>query len=251
MNIKKLQENWESFGKSDPMWAILTNDKKKDNQWEEERFFKTGIRSVKRKLDQLQQHNIMLDDTHALDFGCGIGRLTQALAPHFQAVSGVDIAPTMIDLANEKNRFPEKCRYFVNDKPDLKLFESNTFSFILSFIVLQHMQPKYAKSYIREFARLTRQGGIILFQIPSKPPQKYLDHLKRKKRKNSLWNRWFGKKRKRNKKRNKPIMEMYWIERTEVERFTTKLGLKTEFIERNKQAGDEWESYTYCLRKPQ
>ena len=35
----------------------------------------------------------------ALDFGCGIGRLSQALAEHFDQVYGVDISPKMIELA--------------------------------------------------------------------------------------------------------------------------------------------------------
>lgn len=27
MNLKKLQKNWEIFGKTDPLWAMLTDTK--------------------------------------------------------------------------------------------------------------------------------------------------------------------------------------------------------------------------------
>ena len=38
----------------------------------------------------------------------------------------------------------------------------------MSFIVLQHMEPRYAKAYVAEFLRVLRPGGVALFQLPSK-----------------------------------------------------------------------------------
>ena len=37
----------------------------------------------------------------ALDFGCGVWRLTQPLADHFKEVCGIDISPNFIELANK------------------------------------------------------------------------------------------------------------------------------------------------------
>jgi SAM-dependent methyltransferase len=103
----------------------------------------------------------------ALDFGCGVGRLTQALAGKFSECDGVDIAPSMIARANELNRFGNRCRYHVNDRNDLALFGDDVFDLIYSDIVLQHIPPEFGAAYIRDFTGVLAPGGVLVFQIPS------------------------------------------------------------------------------------
>ena len=105
----------------------------------------------------------------ALDFGCGVGRLTQSLADHFSEVCGLDIASSMIELANKYNRHGDKCRYYLNQHPDLKLFDDNDFDFIYSNITLQHMAPVYSQKYIQEFLRILSPEGLLVFQLPDAP----------------------------------------------------------------------------------
>ena len=112
--IKTLQENWDAFGKQDPMWSILTRPDKKGNNWQPGEFFETGIKSISALCRELNNLNIDFPTRKALDFGCGIGRLTQALAMKFDEVDGVDIAPSMIAEANKYNRFGRRCRYQLN-----------------------------------------------------------------------------------------------------------------------------------------
>lgn len=54
----------------------------------------------------------------ALDFGCGMGRLTQALTKYFEEVYGIDIAPSMIKLTEKYNRYDNKCKFFLNTTDD-------------------------------------------------------------------------------------------------------------------------------------
>jgi predicted TPR repeat methyltransferase len=49
----------------------------------------------------------------ALDFECGVGRVTQALCARFARCDGVDIAGSMIRLARQYNRFGDRCQYYV------------------------------------------------------------------------------------------------------------------------------------------
>jgi len=105
----------------------------------------------------------------ALDFGCGIGRLTQALAGHFEQVYGVDIAPRMIELAREHNRQGSRCEYRWNPENHLRSFGDGSMDMIYSWITLQHMRPRHARAYIREFLRVLAPGGLLLFQYPSRP----------------------------------------------------------------------------------
>lgn len=169
MNLKDLQKNWNKLGLLDPFWAIVSLKEMKNKKWEKEAFFNTGIEEIKETIDYVKSLNLNLSFLHALDFGCGVGRLTQALANHFENVSGVDIAPSMIELANEYNKFPQKCEYFLNDKSDLQIFSNNTFDFIYSYITLHHIEPKYTEIYLKEFLRVLKPGGVAVFQLTSEP----------------------------------------------------------------------------------
>ncbi len=167
MELKDLKKNWDAFGKQDPLWSILTDRTKKGNKWELEDFFKTGEEEIESILKYTESLGSSYSRRRALDFGCGVGRLTQALCKYFDECSGVDIAPSMIELARKYNRYGDKCKYYLNEANDLRLFEGNTFDFIYSKIVLQHMKPEYSTNYIKEFLRVLAPGGLLVFQIPS------------------------------------------------------------------------------------
>ena len=154
MELKELQQHWDRFGRKDPLWAIVAWPEKKGNKWQLDEFFETGVREIAAVVESAEGLNIDLKRRRALDFGCGVGRLTQALANHFDEVVGVDIAPSMVKLARKYNRHGSKCTYHLNETDDLRLFPDETFDFVYTNIVLQHMLPVYAKSYIREFLRV-------------------------------------------------------------------------------------------------
>ena len=166
MHLTTLKKHWNEFGNQDPLWAILTIDEKKGGKWEIEEFFDLGRRDVNAWFGSALSAKPEIRREKALDFGCGVGRLTQALAEHFDSVAGVDIAPSMIEKAREFNRHGARCTYFVNDRPDLRQFQSNEFDFIFTLIVLQHMAPHYQRCYLKEFLRVLKPGGVLLFQLP-------------------------------------------------------------------------------------
>lgn len=106
---------------------------------------------------------------HALDFGTGPGRLAQALARHFTRVTGVDIAASMVNVARELNREGDRVSFVVNTQPDLALFESETFDFVFTEKVLQHIPPEQQLAFIAEFVRVLRPGGVAVFQLRNGP----------------------------------------------------------------------------------
>jgi 2-polyprenyl-3-methyl-5-hydroxy-6-metoxy-1,4-benzoquinol methylase len=165
---QKIQQSWDHFGKEDPFWAVLTNPAKKGGGWSESEFFGTGRHDIQAALQRITALGIDLHFEQALDFGCGPGRLTQALAEHFREVHGVDIAPSMIAKAQELNKHGARCIYHLNDQPNLQLFETDTFDLVYSWLVLQHMPKQLALGYIAEFARVTKPGGVMVFQIPDR-----------------------------------------------------------------------------------
>ena len=154
------------------MWAILTDPAKAGGRWDADEFFATGTREIGVFMAQAVQWGAPASRRSALDFGCGIGRLTQALAGHFDHVYGVDISPKMIELANTHNRHNRKgarCEYVCNSAGDLRRFADGSIDMIYSWITLQHMRPRHARRYMREFLRVLAPGGLLLFQYPGKP----------------------------------------------------------------------------------
>jgi ubiquinone/menaquinone biosynthesis C-methylase UbiE len=167
MQLDELQKHWNAFAKRDPFWAILTAPGKENGQWRPEEFFATGKLEIDGLMQSVAALNWSERRQRALDFGCGVGRLTQALCDHFSECSGVDIAEEMLRLADVFNRHGSRCSYRLNTTDDLRLFSDGHFDFIYSNIVLQHMKPEYTRNYIREFLRVLTPGGLIVFQLPS------------------------------------------------------------------------------------
>jgi len=168
MDLKELQRHWHEFGQQDPLWAILTDSQKRGGKWDPDEFFETGREEIDSVIRYLESVGLpVLRRRKALDFGCGVGRLTQALCRYFDECYGIDIAPSMIKLADEYNRHGARCHYRVNATDNLKAFGDNTFDLVYTVLALQHMRPEYSKRYIEELMRVLAPNGVLIFQIPS------------------------------------------------------------------------------------
>jgi SAM-dependent methyltransferase len=160
------QRIWTDFGNRDPLWYVLSTRGRRGGGWSVEEFFQTGKRSVDLALGRLGELSIPINYGVALDFGCGVGRLTQALADHFAQVYGVDVSPSMISNAERYNRHGTSCQFKVNPFEDLSQFQSESVDFVMSDVVLQHVRPELARRYVSEFIRVLRIGGVALFYLP-------------------------------------------------------------------------------------
>ena len=251
MDIKQLQANWDHFGKTEPLWSILTFDDKKGNKWDIHEFFATGEREIGDLMEYIASLHFQIPRKNALDFGCGIGRLTQPLARFFDHVTGVDIAPSMITSARQYNRHGDTCRYVLNDTNDLKAFRDNDFNLIYTNITLQHMDRSFSKNYLREFLRILAPDGLLIFQLPSGGrvfnergtinirglilrivPKRLLDLTYRRVK--------FGRV---------PRMEMYWMRRESVISFLEQNGARIVDVVEDRSVNAEWKSYRYCVTK--
>ncbi len=244
MDLKAVQENWNRFGKTDPFWAVLAWPGMEEGRWEVDAFFATGREEIAEVMALIEQLQLQPAPIKALDFGCGVGRLTQALADYFQEVHGVDISESMLALARELNQHADRCHYHLNPRDDLSLFPDNEFDFVYSTITLQHMPPRYARSYLRELMRVCKPGGVLIFQIPSRPKhpvQRALRPLKPTR----LW-RWYQKLR----YGDQPVMNMYGIPKENVMHLIEQQGCHLVHVEPDQRADQAWESYRYVVEKP-
>ncbi|MBX3463012.1 MAG: class I SAM-dependent methyltransferase [Planctomycetes bacterium] len=169
MDFERLHQTWHELGATDPRWAILSEPGRKGGGGDDASFWQSGIGFVQWLATHLAGLGVVPTLGRALDFGCGHGRLTQALAHHFAEVTGVDIAETMLAAARAANRHGDRVRYVHNPRPDLAVFPDASFDFVLSMLVLQHMRNEYAQVYLGEFLRVLRPGGVAFFQLPIEP----------------------------------------------------------------------------------
>ncbi|HEY1758327.1 MAG TPA: class I SAM-dependent methyltransferase [Bryobacteraceae bacterium] len=166
--LDRVKRQWTALGEKDPFWAVLTRPGTSGGRWDRAAFFETGVQEIGRVIGTAQHFSPVRFGT-AVDFGCGVGRLSQALSARFERVIGIDIAASMIDEAVRLNQFTDRCEYLHNVAADLAVVPDESVDFLYSSITLQHVIPMLAQGYIREFFRVVRPGGVVVFQLPSGP----------------------------------------------------------------------------------
>jgi len=167
--LRQLRRTWEDYGRRDPFFGVLSDPAKHGGRWSREEFFASGVAHVESLMRSLGDARVALPRGACLDFGCGVGRLTQALCRHFDRVTGVDVAASMIRRARAFNQHGDRCTYVANKTANLARFGDASFAVVHSCIVLQHMPPDLAAVYLREFFRVVVPGGLVVFQLPSEP----------------------------------------------------------------------------------
>lgn len=219
---------------------MLTWPDKRGGKWSPEQFFQTGRADVQDMLLHLGSLATQLNYGMALDFGCGVGRLTQALAEEgFQEVHGVDVAPTMIEEAEKFNRHPGECVFHLNLADDLRLFDDNTFDLVMSVITLQHLPKPYALKYIAEFVRVAKGDGLIVFQVPDSMMV----------RKQATTRRRMTASPTAGPTGAEPQMIMSGVPCAEVTRVLEECGAQLLEAVEDGYAGPEWLSYKYYAKK--
>jgi SAM-dependent methyltransferase len=165
--LRHVRATFEELGRTDPLYAVLSNKAKRGNRWDLQAFFETGEGEIAAAMKHLRELGVELRKDRALDFGCGVGRLSQALAQRFEQVVGVDISSTMVERARELDKNGGRCTFLLNAEEDLALLDTGSFDFVYSSITLQHMPPESALRYVAEFLRVLSPGGVALFHVPS------------------------------------------------------------------------------------
>lgn len=239
MSFQRLQRTWNALGHEDPLWAVLSHRDKRGNRWDLEEFLATGREEIRAVLDHARALRPELPTRKALDFGCGVGRLSQALAEHFEAVLGVDVAPSMVQRARELNRHGERCRYHLNATTDLTGLGDGEFDFVYSNITLQHMAPALAAGYIGELCRVLSPQGLLIFQLPGElKPGRFGLMVVRLRRALTLLVRRLSRA---------PVMEMFGTPPGRVRELVTAAGGQVIQTQANQHAGPGWTSYRYSV----
>lgn len=154
---------WKQWGDTDPYFGVLTDEKfRKENlAGNRDEFFRTGEEHVARRIARIEQHFGSFSRGRALDFGCGVGRLTLPLARQFDEAIGIDISTAMLDeaTANAAAQSIDNANFFLSDD-DLSR-ATGAFDFVHTVIVLQHIPVKRGLRIIGQLLDRTAPGGAV------------------------------------------------------------------------------------------
>ncbi len=137
--------------------------------WNEEEFFATGEENVRDHILSDMQAICGSRDPRrmrVLEIGCGVGRMTRALAATFGEVHAVDVSEEMVKRAKRALRSTPNAHVYRNSGKDLQVLGDLKFDFAYSFIVFQHIPSRAViDSYVGAVSRCLRSGSIFKFQV--------------------------------------------------------------------------------------
>ena len=163
------QRDWDDLARLDPLWAIASVPDRLHSAWDDDEFMATGRRKAARIARTLDLLGAPAARRRALDFGCGVGRVTIPLADHFDEAVGVDIAPAMVDQARTRAAARDDVCFLLDERENLALLDGERFDLVYTALVLQHLASREQVSRCaRALARLVAPGGVLMAQMPSR-----------------------------------------------------------------------------------
>jgi 2-polyprenyl-3-methyl-5-hydroxy-6-metoxy-1,4-benzoquinol methylase len=124
--------------------------------------FSTGEVYVNFVLQSIKEHlDTSFTTKRALDFGCGVGRLTIPLSTACEQVVGVDVSPSIVQEAirNANEMCAENIEFLLADD-NLSTLGGQSFDFSNSFNVFQHIPLHRGYRLLRRLLSLLSEGGI-------------------------------------------------------------------------------------------
>jgi SAM-dependent methyltransferase len=169
-----IQATWQILGQTEPHWSVLSSEGYKQSSIQStkdalDNFYATGQHEVIRFLSTLERNLIDCSSLKTcLEFGCGVGRVTQWLSERFDQVFAFDISSTHLEIA--QNRLHEEginnvmLRHIneLNDMIDLPKVDV-----LYTIIVLQHNPPPVIRFLISQLLKALKPNGIAFFQVPT------------------------------------------------------------------------------------
>lgn len=168
---RHVEETWTRLGKEDANWSVITNERFRKENFDAffGEFFDSGKNDILRLEKSLERVGFSLSQVpSALDFGCGVGRLSIPLSQSVGSVLGVDISAEHLREAQfnlEKIGVDNVKLKNVNSINHIK--DLGSFGLVISIIVLQHNPPPVMLEILNALCSLIQTGGYLYIQVPT------------------------------------------------------------------------------------
>lgn len=167
---RRYESDWEELARREPYFAVLTNVrylKRHADPGTRAAFFASGeetIADLLSRIDTALKRRIR--PRNALDFGCGVGRLTLPLARRAERVTGCDVSPTMLELARG-NAEEAGLRNVTFIPPQaIEAPHEQRFDFICSLLVFQHIPTVVGYPLFARLLASLEGGGVAAIHLP-------------------------------------------------------------------------------------
>jgi SAM-dependent methyltransferase len=158
---------WEWFGRNDPYFGVVSHDRFRqaarpgDTRAE---FFRSGELHAERVLAAVHELYQFSPKT-AVDFGCGVGRVTIPLARRVNRAVGIDVSPAMLEVArrNAAETATTNIEWLVSDDSLAAL--KGQFELIHSFIVFQHIPVRRGLAIVQRLLDHLAPEGVAVLQF--------------------------------------------------------------------------------------
>ena len=162
-----MSDRWESFAQEDAEYFIWTDLDRSQGALAMQRFFASGEVAAQRLLDFAAAD--LRARRRSLEIGCGVGRLTVAMAKHFDEAVGVDIAPTMLRKLRENAERLELTNVR-GELADADWDAAGSVDFAYSWLVFQHIEDTgIIDRYLQRIARALCDDGVGCLQFDTRP----------------------------------------------------------------------------------
>ena len=163
---ERMRRYWDARARERAMWFIHSSLDYRHP--DEAAFWRSGMETLDHTLApfglELDRHQ------RVLEIGCGIGRITRAIAERSGSVVGVDVSVEMVERGRRLLAAVPNVELVLGNGRDLDGLPDDEFDAAYSFIVFQHIpDPAITCSYIREMGRVLRPGGWAVFQVSERP----------------------------------------------------------------------------------
>ncbi|MEW6350142.1 MAG: class I SAM-dependent methyltransferase [Thermodesulfobacteriota bacterium] len=167
--MRNSDSEWQKLGAVEPYWSVLSDPRYRASSLTRdalEDFFESGKQHVEFLFSTIGRHfQTDFRPKRALDFGCGVGRILQPLSTRCDSVTGVDVAESMIALAQERCRAQGLTNVeLLRADEDLRNL-SGEFDFVHSFIVFQHIPAQKGERILRRLLSLLSDHGVAAIQF--------------------------------------------------------------------------------------
>jgi trans-aconitate methyltransferase len=166
--MENTDHHWQQWGNFDPYRAVLFDDKYKRTLVNAhlEEFFQTGEDYIDSLVAKLAALYPGMHFGTAVDFGCGVGRLSIPLAKRFQRVIGVDISPAMLNESRQNcSVFGITNAEFI-PSDDLVSRVPRGVQFVHSYLVLQHIPVERGLVITYNLVDRLAAGGLCALHVP-------------------------------------------------------------------------------------
>ncbi len=165
----RMRSDWNERAREDAKYYVAFGRRGQDD----DEFFASGAglaKGLERELKWLPAR-ANRRAWRALEIGCGLGRLMRPLSGNFGEIHGVDVSDEMVRLAREKLQGIPHAHVHLNRGADLAAFADESFEFVYSYAVFQHIPSREVIfDYLREARRVLKTGGVFRFQVNGLPP---------------------------------------------------------------------------------